>query len=61
MLNTIYRLVSPRQFEAAFTDVDLRSDDVLVRPTNLSICNADQRYYQGTRSAKVLNKTSQWH
>ena len=56
MLNTIYRLVSPRQFEAAFTDVDLRSDDVLVRPTHLSICNADQRYYQGTRSAKVLKQ-----
>ncbi|WP_255467206.1 zinc-binding dehydrogenase [Raoultibacter phocaeensis] len=27
---------------------------MLVRPTHLSICNADQRYYQGTRSEKVL-------
>ena len=56
MLNTIYRLVSPRQFEASFTDVDLKGDDVLVRPTHLSICNADQRYYQGKRSAKVLKQ-----
>jgi ribitol-5-phosphate 2-dehydrogenase len=29
---------------------------VLVRPTYLSICNADQRYYQGTRPQEVLDK-----
>ena len=27
-----------------------------VRPTHLSICNADQRYYQGTRAPEVLAK-----
>ena len=54
MLNTIYRLTQPRKFEIAFSDIDIFSGDIIVRPTYLSICNADQRYYQGTRDAKVL-------
>ena len=31
-------------------------DHVIIRPTHLSICNADQRYYQGTRDPEVLAK-----
>ncbi|WP_075721198.1 ribitol-5-phosphate dehydrogenase [Roseburia sp. 499] len=54
MLNTVYRLVAPRKFEIMFQDIDLAGGDVLVRPTHLSICHADQRYYQGKRDAKVL-------
>ena len=56
MLNTVYRLVEPRRFEAQFTNIDISQDDVLVRPTHLSICHADQRYYQGTRAKEVLEK-----
>ena len=56
MLNTVYRLVAPRRFEVAFNDIDLNSDKVVVRPTHLSICHADQRYYQGTRPADVMAK-----
>lgn len=56
MLNTIYRLVAPGRFETEFTDIDLTGDNVIVRPTHLSICNADQRYYQGMRSPEVLRK-----
>ena len=54
MINTIYRLRSPRRFEIAFGEIS--PDGVIVRPTHLSICNADQRYYQGTRDARVLNE-----
>ena len=54
MINTVFRLVSPRRFEIAFEDIDMFSGNVIVRPTNLSICNADMRYYLGTRDAKVL-------
>lgn len=54
MLNTIYRLVKPRKFEIEFEEIDLNEDVVIVRPTYLSICNADQRYYQGKRDPKVL-------
>ena len=56
MLNTIYRLVEPRKFETEFNDIDMRGDKVIVRPTHLSICNADQRYFQGKRDPDVLAK-----
>lgn len=55
MINTIYRLKSPHRFEIAFDELNI-NNSVLVRPTHLSICNADQRYYQGTRDAKVLKE-----
>ncbi len=54
MLNTVYRLVAPRKFEVAFNNIDLLGEEVIVRPTHLSICHADQRYYQGTRPAEIL-------
>lgn len=54
MINTVYRLVAPRRFEIAFEDINIFGENVIVRPTNLSICNADMRYYLGTRDAKVL-------
>lgn len=54
MLNTVYQLRRPRQFEVVFKEVELDERHILVRPTHLSICNADQRYYQGTRSDEIL-------
>lgn len=56
MLNTIYQLVRPRQFEVAFEDISIDREHILVRPTHLSICNADQRYYQGKRAEDVLRQ-----
>lgn len=56
MLNTVYQLKCPRQFEIAIKDIELDAEHVLVRPTYLSICNADQRYYQGSRAEEILRK-----
>ncbi len=56
MLNTVYRLVAPRRFEMGLAEVDLFGDEVLIRPTHLSICHADQRYYQGLRPDEILAK-----
>lgn len=56
MLNTIYRLVEPRKIEIEFNDIQMNDEQVIIRPTHLSICNADQRYYQGTRAPEVLAK-----
>ena len=56
MLNTVYQLVAPRKFEVIYQNISLLDQDVIVRPTHLSICNADQRYYQGLREAKVLRQ-----
>lgn len=55
MINTVYRLRSPHRFQIDFCDMKLNGD-VVIRPTHLSICNADQRYFQGTRDAKVLKE-----
>ena len=56
MLNRVYRLVEARTIEPVTELVDISGDVVVVRPTHLSICNADQRYYQGKRSARVMAK-----
>lgn len=54
MINQVYRLVSERQFEVANVDESLTGDVVVVRPTHLSICAADQRYYTGSRGKEML-------
>lgn len=54
MINIVYRLKSPKFFEEAIDEIEL--EGVIVRPTYLSICQADQRYYQGSRPAEVLDK-----
>lgn len=56
MINQIYRLVSPRQFEITYKDKSIISNDVVIRPTHLSICAADQRYYTGTRGKEAMRK-----
>ncbi|WP_407432973.1 alcohol dehydrogenase catalytic domain-containing protein [Methanobrevibacter sp.] len=54
MINIIYRLKSPKFFEEAIEEIEL--NDVVVRPTYLSICQADQRYYQGSRPSDILSR-----
>ncbi len=54
MLNTVYQLKRPRQFEVVFKQMELDKEQVIIRPTYLSICNADQRYYQGSRPDEIL-------
>ncbi|WP_077623400.1 ribitol-5-phosphate dehydrogenase [Sediminibacillus massiliensis] len=56
MINQVYRLVSPRQLEVTYSNYSLNSEYIVVRPTHLSICAADQRYYTGTRGKEALSK-----
>ena len=56
MINTIYRLISPKMIDIAYEEVNIKDNKVIVRPTYLSICKADQRYYQGTREPKILTE-----
>lgn len=58
MINQVYRLVSPRQFEVSYKNRSLKfgEDFVVVRPTHLSICAADQRYYTGSRGKEAMTK-----
>lgn len=56
MINQVYRLVEPRRIEISFQSISLDTDNVIVRPTYLSICAADHRYYMGIRSKEYLKR-----
>jgi len=56
VINQVYQLVAPRQFEVTYNNENIKSDKVIVRPLYLSICAADQRYYTGSRNEQVLEK-----
>ena len=56
MINEIIKLVSPKNLETFFKEEQYHEDLVVVRPTYLSICAADQRYYQGKRKREILEK-----
>ena len=55
MINERYRLISPRRIQVDFVDEKVGENDVVVRPKYLSICAADQRYFQGLREQAVLS------
>lgn len=54
MINIVYRLKHPKFFEESIDEIEL--EGVVIRPTYLSICQADQRYYQGSRPAEILDR-----
>lgn len=54
MINTVYQLVSPRMIEVAYKELDLSAGEIIMRPYKISLCKADQRYYQGVRSQAAL-------
>ena len=56
MLNVVVKLTSPRNFETFFEEQKYDNNNVIVRPTYMSICAADQRYYQGKRKKEILDK-----
>lgn len=56
MIKEVIRLVKPGLFLPMFAHENLREDAILVRPRYLSICAADQRYFQGNRPPEVLAK-----
>lgn len=56
MINAVYQLVAPRLLEVTYKEMPIENNSVIIRPLKLSICKADQRYYQGTRSQSVLKK-----
>lgn len=53
MINSVYRLIAPGMIDIACTQPDIKNS-VLLRPLYLSVCKADQRYYQGKRSREAL-------
>ncbi len=56
MINVLYRLVAPRMLEVAYQETHIDTSTLVIRPLYLSICKADQRYYQGMRSQAKLKE-----
>lgn len=54
MINYVYQLVSPGIISIKYEDVCL-GKEVVVKPTHMAICHADQRYYLGKRDFTKLN------
>lgn len=54
MIKQVIRLMRPGLFLPCFVVETPGPEDVLVRPRYLSICAADQRYFQGNRPPEVL-------
>lgn len=56
MINQSYRLTSPRVIKAELIEEEVKENEIIVRPTYLSICAADMRYYTGNRDKEALKK-----
>lgn len=56
MINRVYRLVSPREIVTYFEEMNFDNDKIIIKPTKLSICQADQRYFTGKRNIKILKE-----
>lgn len=56
MINKIIKLVKPGLFLPSFEVIVHKKNKILVKPILLSICAADQRYFNGNRPQSVLNK-----
>ncbi len=54
MINRVFRLVGSRKIEVIMKELELKENEVIVRPTYLSICAADERYYFGRRKKEIL-------
>lgn len=55
MITASYQVTAPRTVAVKFHEISAQNR-VWVRPTHMSICHADQRYYQGKRPHAILEK-----
>lgn len=55
MINQVYRLIAAREIRVDFVEEEI-GDNIVVKPTYLSICAADQRYYTGTRGKEAMKQ-----
>lgn len=58
VIKEVLRLVSPGAFMPCFEyeDIDADPNKVIVKPQVISICAADQRYFNGTRPQNVIDQ-----
>lgn len=54
MFSRMIKIVEPQRFEEYITCIETQNEMLLIKPTFLSICKADMRYYLGLREQNVL-------
>jgi ribitol-5-phosphate 2-dehydrogenase (NADP+) len=54
MINYKFELMAPKQFKVKLENLEINTANLIIRPTYLSICRADQRYYYGNRKPEDL-------
>ena len=57
MINEVYQLIAPKLIDTAYKEIDLSKNEVILRPVKMSICKADQRYYQGLSLIHISEPT----
>lgn len=55
MINQVYQLVQPKTISVKYADISFE-DRVIIRPTHMALCHADQRYYYGQRDVNTLRE-----
>ena len=55
MINYVYQLVRPGIFSVKYEDIS-PENEIIIKPTYMAICHADQRYYLGKRDLNKLSK-----
>ncbi len=56
MINRIYRLMDTKRIDMIQREIMLGSDMILASPRYVSVCAADQRYYQGKRKREIMRR-----
>ncbi|WP_312447540.1 zinc-binding dehydrogenase [Lacrimispora sp.] len=56
MINRIYRLMDTKRIEMVQRELAFDEDMIITKPEYVSVCAADQRYYQGKRKRKILRE-----
>ena len=54
MINRIYRLMDTKRIEMVQRELNFSEDMIIAKPEHISVCAADQRYYQGKRKREIL-------
>lgn len=56
MINRIYRLMDTKRIDMIQREISYGSDLVIASPQYVSVCAADQRYYQGKRKREIMRE-----
>src|SRR5690625_5100758 len=54
--STAFRLIGPYKFQQEFIEHEYREGEVVVKPSLISVCHADLRYFTGRRRKEAMDQ-----